>query len=833
MRFRIRSKVAAALLLPLLALVVGSGLLAAQARDEADQVDREISVALIGLGPGSVTSALQDERNFVAIDLIGLGGATAVPVDSFDQATANTDAATADLEARLAGFDRSVRDSFAPAMEALRGLSDVRDRYRSFDGTKDFGNVAMADEVFESYRSVIDDFFGATASIAADLDHSSLRNGVEIFDALNRRGEALSVTIRDLAMDMLSGERSPQAAVAIGAGAARVRLMQDRIHELSVGPYAALTDADASGAGVDQALKRIDGYVAGKDVDLAALLDTDGLGASSADDLVRSTLLDEAGTIRGAAQDRMRLFVIAAAAIVSLAILVTYFATTSITRPLRALRQQADDLARKRLPGAVRSILDTPPGEDVAVPELEPVQVATRDEVGDVVEALNEVQSSTLTLAADQAVLRRNVADSFVNLGRRNQLLLDRQLDFITQLEQNETDPEQLDALFRLDHLATRMRRNAESLLVLAGAESPRQWSAPVPMSDVIRAGLAEVEDFQRVTIRHLDDAEVVGQAVAGLAHVLAELAENALTFSPPDEQVEVKGRWTSSGDYVVAIADNGIGMTDAELDRANRRLSGREAYTVAPSRYLGHYVAGNLARQLGVAVRLQDDPAGGLVATVTLPADLLSVPGEDTPPAVPERITAEWTDGGWTDDDWPEDAAPAAAEPAEDEPVHDERIDDEPATEPVAGPVSDEAIEDEPAVVTDGEPDREPDLEHILYGRLYGQGERAEEPLPVDPVDPLEHPDATFDQPVATSEATDVLPRRVPGAQRPDAPGFRRPATATPADGEQGEAVPTGAPAEASAAGTAGAFGFLQAFQSSAPSSNGHATDRRTEEDR
>ncbi len=826
MRFRIRSKVAAALLLPLVALVAGSGLLAAQARDEADQVDREIGVALIGLGPGSVTSALQDERNFVAIDLIGLGGATAVPVDSFEQATANTDAATTDLEAQLAGFDPSVRESFAPAMEALRGLSDVRERYRSFDGKKDFGNVAMADEVFESYRSVIDAFFGATASIAADLDHASLRNGVEIFDALNRRGEALSVAIRDLAMDMLGGERSPQAAVTIGAGAARVRLMQDRIHELAVGPYAGLTSADASGAGVDQALKRIDGYVAGKDVDLAALLDTDGLGASSADDLVRSTLLDEAGTIRGAAQDRMRLFVIAAAAIVSLAILVTYFATTSITRPLRALREQADDLARTRLPGAVRSILDTPPGEDVAVPELEPVQVATRDEVGDVVEALNEVQSSTLTLAADQAVLRRNVADSFVNLGRRNQLLLDRQLDFITQLEQNETDPEQLDALFRLDHLATRMRRNAESLLVLAGAESPRQWSAPVPMSDVIRAGLAEVEDYQRVTIRHLDDADVLGQAVAGLAHVVAELAENALTFSPPDEQVEIKGRWTASGDYVVAIADNGIGMTETELDRANRRLSGREAYTVAPSRYLGHYVAGNLARQLGVAVRLQDDPAGGLVATVTLPAELLSAPGEEPAPTVPDRITAEWTDGGWADDDWPDDAM---HDVAADEPAQHGRVDDEPATGPITEPVADEVVEEEPAVVTEGEPDREPDLEHILYGRLYGDGERAEEPLPVDPVDPLEHPAATFEEPVATSESTGALPRRVPGAQRPDAPAFRRPTEAAPTDDEQGDAVPAGAPTEANAAG---AFGFLQAFQSSAPSSNGHDTDR-TEEDR
>ena len=176
-------------------------------------------------------------------------------------------------------------------------------------------------------------------------------------------------------------------------------------------------------------------------------------------------------------------------------------------------------------------------------PTVDPVVVNTRDEVADVADALNTVQDTALDLAVEQAVLRRNIADTFVNLGRRNQNLLGRQLDFITELETNETDPDTLANLFRLDHLATRMRRNAESLLVLAGIEPPRKWAAPVRLTDVIRAALGEVEDYQRVTVRGVEPATILGSAAADLAHLLAELIENALVFSPPDQTVDIRGR--------------------------------------------------------------------------------------------------------------------------------------------------------------------------------------------------------------------------------------------------------------------------------------------------
>ena len=258
------------------------------------------------------------------------------------------------------------------------------------------------------------------------------------------------------------------------------------------------------------------------------------------------------------------------------------------------------------------------------IPEVAPITVKTRDEVSQVAAALSKVQSSAVDLAVEQAVLRRNISDSYINLGRRNQNLLSRQLDFITDLERNEADPDTLEGLFRLDHLATRMRRNAESLLVLAGIEPPRQWSAPVKMADVVRAALGEVEDYQRVVVRNLEPAAVTGAVAADVAHVLAELIENGLSFSPPEQSVEVKGRLTTAG-YTLAITDNGLGMAPDDVERANRRLAGKESFTVAPSRYLGHYVAGHLASRLGVVVELQDSPAGGVTARIDVPMGLLA----------------------------------------------------------------------------------------------------------------------------------------------------------------------------------------------------------------
>ena len=233
--------------------------------------------------------------------------------------------------------------------------------------------------------------------------------------------------------------------------------------------------------------------------------------------------------LRNDATTKQRNYLLAAVGAVALALLVLALANRWITKPLSRLADEARVMASERLPNAVNSILETPLGDDVVPPTIEPIHVRGGAEVSGAVEALNAVQESAIGLAVEQVLLRRNIADSFVNLGRRNQNLLSRQLDLITHLEQEESDAEELEQLFQLDHLATRMRRNAESLLVLAGEEPARQWSAPVPVADVLRAALGEVEQYSRVRLQSVDETTVAGKAVADVSHIVAELVENAL----------------------------------------------------------------------------------------------------------------------------------------------------------------------------------------------------------------------------------------------------------------------------------------------------------------
>jgi PAS domain S-box-containing protein len=254
----------------------------------------------------------------------------------------------------------------------------------------------------------------------------------------------------------------------------------------------------------------------------------------------------------------------------------------------------------------------------------------------------------------EQAALRKSIADLLHNLARRSQGLVGRQLELIEELERSEVDPDRLEELFRMDHLATRMRRNVESLIVLSGVEQPRRWSEPVPLHDVVEAAVAEVEEYSRVQVLDIHDLTLSGQATNDVAHLLAELVENATSFSPPTTRVEVSGGPAGNG-YVLDIQDYGIGMSDDELVEANRRLAAPLAADIAVSRMMGFHVVGRLAARHGIAVRLRHSWFGGVTALVLLPAALLDSAGEHPAMAPaggvvsPEPLQlAEITGKGW-----------------------------------------------------------------------------------------------------------------------------------------------------------------------------------------
>jgi signal transduction histidine kinase len=326
-----------------------------------------------------------------------------------------------------------------------------------------------------------------------------------------------------------------------------------------------------------------------------------------------------------------------------LAMLVTlaliWFAGRAVVRPVRRLTEAARDMSQTQLPQLVELLRE---GGDLSTFEPTRIDVMSEDEIGELAQAFYDVESVTIDVARQQSrLLRKGMGDLFVNLARRNQSLLQRQLELLDELERNEHDPAQLDALFKLDHMATRMRRNAESLLVLSGAEQPRQWQQPITLLDVVRSASAEIADFPRVDLVGVDDQlSVSGRAVADLAHLLAELLENATSFSPPDSAVVVSGATTSSG-FVLAVSDQGIGMPPEKLAEANQLLARPPVVGLALSRALGLHVVGSLAQRHGITVELRPGAPLGLVALVTLPSAILErqpvAPSSD-PAFVPER---------------------------------------------------------------------------------------------------------------------------------------------------------------------------------------------------
>ncbi|MFF9129180.1 nitrate- and nitrite sensing domain-containing protein [Streptomyces sp. NPDC014806] len=303
----------------------------------------------------------------------------------------------------------------------------------------------------------------------------------------------------------------------------------------------------------------------------------------------------------------------------------------SMIRSLRRLQETATKVAQERLPELVKQLSESDP-QDVDT-SVESVGVHSRDEIGQVAAAFDDVHREAVRLAAEQALLRGNVNAMFTNLSRRSQGLIQRQLSLISELESREADPDQLSSLFKLDHLATRMRRNGENLLVLAGEEPGRRWTRPVPLVDVLRAAASEVEQYERIELAAVPTTEVAGRVVNDLVHLLAELLENATSFSSPQTKVKVTGHALPDGRVLIEIHDTGIGLSPEDLAAINERLASPPTVDVSVSRRMGLFVVGRLSQRHGIRIQLRPSDSGGTTALVMLPVDVAQGGKKPQPP--------------------------------------------------------------------------------------------------------------------------------------------------------------------------------------------------------
>ncbi|HWG98978.1 MAG TPA: sensor histidine kinase, partial [Pilimelia sp.] len=355
------------------------------------------------------------------------------------------------------------------------------------------------------------------------------------------------------------------------------------------------------------------------------------------------------------------LLVVALVVAVALAVVLA----RSLVRSLSRLREGALAVAGHELPEVVARLRDARNLDDGAVEDIargvrDPIRLPNRDEVGQVAQAFNVVHREAIRIAAEQAALRTSVSTMFLNLARRSQSLVDRMIGELDQIERTEEDPKRLAQLFQLDHLATRMRRNDENLLVLAGADSTAPRREDGLLIDVLRAAQSEVELYNRIEFGTIDyDISVAAPAVNDVVRLLAELLDNATRFSPPNTVVVAEARRIR--DYVlVQIEDRGLGISEEQLEALNRRLAEPPAVDVGAFRLMGLAVVGRLAARYGISVELRNNVEGGTVAHVNLPNDILVLPrsrGRDhvlTRPraggAPPEPAAAPAAGGGWAE---------------------------------------------------------------------------------------------------------------------------------------------------------------------------------------
>jgi signal transduction histidine kinase len=589
-----------------------------------------------------LTQSLEDERDLSA----GYAANRNSSTTALKNAQAATDSATQTVESQAsgvttgAGFAAAAVQNLDTMLDNLRNLPSIRKSVSSSSFPAAQVIRVYTDNVIDTANA----FSAASGSGANDVSLQAnvitlgsllrIENDLSVqravlYSALNSQADVLSPA----ELSALQQAQYQQTADRADFNASTTQAEQQALDNTVSGPQ---TDAARSELSIAESLAQgnsplpLSKYDGGLTPQTwyANQSYTIGKTRDFANQLV-SSITDRANALRSDATTNLVISALLALILLFLVVLISTLVARSLTRPLRKLRSDALDVAGHRLPEMVRRLSQSEGTEETV--EIEPIGVTSTDEIGEVARAFDQVHREAVRLAADEAMLRGNLNAMFINLSRRSQSLIERQLSLIDSLEQSEQDSGRLSSLFRLDHLATRMRRNSENLLVLAGHEVSRRWTQPVPLVDVLRAAISEIEQYERVVLNVQPGIVVVGQAVNDVVHLVAEIVENATTFSPEDTQVYVSGQPLTSGGVLLDITDNGVGVSDQEMSHANWRLDNPPVVDVAVSRRMGLFVVGRLAARHGVRVRLRHAQAGGLTALIWLP-DTVAAPEAAAP---------------------------------------------------------------------------------------------------------------------------------------------------------------------------------------------------------
>ncbi|HYK29223.1 MAG TPA: nitrate- and nitrite sensing domain-containing protein [Streptosporangiaceae bacterium] len=609
-----------------LALVMGlvfGGLRVLSAADSADQFGRVAQLANLGQQVTGLVQALQNERDETTGRLPITGTKDLQPWYNA------TDAAAAKVRTLAEGigssFPANIRSRAAAVVSVVTNLRTLRSTARA-------SQSALA--VIADYAAPIGDMVGLTNQIAQGTSDSGLVNDVQALNSL--------ALVKDQAAQQraLLFNALNQQLFANGVQQAVNTAQSEQLNDLTAFDTTATRAEQNSyrntvaGARVNEA-QSIETYILSVDsLDIGA--GALGIGAKAApgqwytamsgtvDDMqqvelqIARSIVARAQLLERRAVESALLNAVLTALVLLLVLIATIAVARSLVRPLRRLKEGALNVATVQLPLRVQQLGE---GTDSATSlEVAPINVVSGDEIGQVARAFDQVHSEAVRLAGNEAMLRNSFNAMFVSLSRRSQSLIERLARLIDSLEQDEGDPDRLSNLFSMDHLVTRMRRNSENLLLLAGQEHARKWSEPVSLTDVARAATSEIEQYSRVTLSIQPGIAIIGSAVSDVVHLLAEIMENATNFSPKHTTVQVSAQGLATGGVLIAVSDNGVGIPESRLAEINSRLENLPVIDVSVSRHMGLFAAGRLAERHGVRLRLQGRTPHGITALLWLP---------------------------------------------------------------------------------------------------------------------------------------------------------------------------------------------------------------------